>query len=348
MKNWKRVLLDESEKIMKAVEVLQETSLQLVLIVNESKQLTGVVTDGDIRRAILGSVSFDLPISTVMNKNPITISKETPRESIIQLFKNKAISKIPIVDQQKNIIDLCSIDDFINIAKYDNPVVIMAGGLGSRLGKLTDDVPKPLLKVGGKPILETILLSCIDQGLHDFYFSVNYKAAMIMDYFGNGAKWGVSIKYLEESKRLGTAGALKLMDENLSSPVLVMNGDLLTKINFTGLIEYHSKEKSFATMCVKEFEFEVPYGVIKIEDKKIVKIDEKPVQNFMINAGVYMLDPRVIDEVPENECFDMNQLFNRLIAKNENILVFPIHEYWLDIGKMKDFKRAQIDYEQKF
>jgi NDP-sugar pyrophosphorylase family protein len=224
----------------------------------------------------------------------------------------------------------------------------MAGGLGTRLGELTRDCPKPLLRVGNKPVLETILENCIEYAFKRFYISVNYKADMLKDYFGDGSRWGVDIRYIEEKKRLGTAGALGLLPEDPTVPLLVMNADVLTKINFKHLLEFHEEHRSVATMCVREYEFQVPYGVVKIDNHRLLDILEKPVHQFFVNAGIYVLNPEAVSMVPKNTYFDMPALFEKLLQDQAETAAFPVREYWLDIGRKDDLERANGDYAEVF
>lgn len=348
-RDWKSTVVNESLEIVDAVRILQKTALQILLVVNDNDELVGVVTDGDIRKVILEGYSLDLPISKLMNNNPVVATSTDTKEEVLTLFKKNLISRIPLLDDKKRITDLYLFENFLNVTTKDNPVVIMAGGLGSRLGSLTENTPKPLLKVGGKPILETILTSCIEQGYRNFYFSVNYRSEMIKNYFGNGENWGVEISYLEENKRLGTAGALNLLNNiDPETPLIVMNGDVLTKVDLNCLARYHKEKDSSATMCVKEFDFQVPYGVVNIKDTQIISLDEKPVHKFLVSAGIYMLSPKVLELIPRDEYFDMTQLFDQVIENKDNVVPFPIHEYWLDIGKVQDYEKAQIEYHQIF
>jgi len=224
----------------------------------------------------------------------------------------------------------------------------LAGGLGSRLQPLTEDKPKPLLSVGDKPILETILESFVEQNFRRFYISVNYKADAIKEHFADGGKWNAEIRYLEEEPRLGTAGALDLIPERPELPLLVMNGDLLTRVNFQDLLDYHRDQKAEATMCVREYDFQVPFGVVEIDDHNIRSIDEKPVHRFFVNAGIYVLEPGLIDLIPKGEYFDMTDLFARALEKGYETQAFPIHEYWLDVGRIDDLDRANHDYQNGF
>ena len=231
-------------------------------------------------------------------------------------------------------------------SKFHNPVFLMAGGFGKRLHPMTNDTPKPLLKVGDKPILEMILKQFIDAGFHNFYISTHYKAEMIREYFGNGDKWNVSIQYIHEEKPLGTAGALGLLPKDLLElPILVMNGDLLTKVNYKHLLDFHIEQGGEATMCAREYDIQVPYGVVEVEEQRVKSIIEKPVHKFYINAGIYVLNSAKVKSIDGDSYLDMPNLLNKLVSDNdENIGMFPIHEYWLDIGRMDEFQQAQSEY----
>lgn len=224
----------------------------------------------------------------------------------------------------------------------------MAGGLGRRLQPLTNECPKPLLKVGGKPILEIILENFVEQGFNRFHIAVNYKAEMIESYFGNGSRWGIDLSYLREHERMGTAGALSLLPGGLTQPLIVMNGDLLTRINFRQLLSFHAEHHAQATMCVRDYDFQIPYGVVKIEKHRLTGIEEKPVHHCFVSAGIYVLQPDVISLIPRNTFFDMPDLFAEMIRQQKETAVFPIREYWLDIGRMDDFERAVGEYERHF
>jgi len=227
-------------------------------------------------------------------------------------------------------------------------VVLMAGGLGTRLRPLTAEIPKPLLKVGDKPILETILLSFIECGFHRFALAVNYKSEQIEAYFGDGQNFGAEIEYLHEEKRLGTAGALSLLTEKPTEPVFVMNGDLLTKVDFAEFLDYHQNANVAATMGVREYSWQIPYGVIETENGQITRITEKPTHTCYVNAGLYTLSPAAVALVKSGVYLDMPDLFGELISRREKTTVYPIRDYWLDIGRMDDFRRAQSDYLSVF
>lgn len=348
MNRWKDVLISPDTTILKAIEIIDASSLQIVLVVNEKGQLLGTVTDGDVRRAILRGITLDMPVRDIMFQSPTVAGSHETRDAIVAKMKAKQLRQIPLVDQNGCVIGLDIWDDLIAVPERDNIVVLMAGGLGSRLGELTKDCPKPLLRVGDKPVLETILENCKEYGFSRYYISVNYKAGMVKEYFGDGSRWGVDIRYIEENKRLGTAGALGLLPEIPASPLLVMNADVLTKINFKHLMEFHEEHQSIATMCVREYEFQVPFGVVQVDDHRLTDILEKPVHRLFVNAGIYVLDPEAIDLVPRNDYFDMPFLFEALLQKKKEVTAFPIREYWLDIGRMDDLEKAKGEYSEVF
>ncbi|MFX0560591.1 nucleotidyltransferase family protein [Tepidibacillus infernus] len=348
MRDWRSILIGPYTSILNAIEILDKGALQIALVVDNHQRLLGTVTDGDIRRGILKGISFDSRVIEIMNRQPITAKVSDDDKYILSILKKNRIHHIPIIDENGMLRSVKFLDNLVGVKSYDNWVVIMAGGLGTRLKPLTENTPKPLLKVGSKPILETIIENFIDQGFHRFYLSVNYKAEMIKEYFGNGSKWGIEIRYLYEDKRLGTAGALSLINDIPNQPIIVMNGDILTKINFQQLIDFHINMKGQATMCVREFSYQIPYGVVKINNHRLLTIEEKPINNYFVSAGIYVLNPEVLPMIPENQFYDMPSLFENIINRGLESLVFPIREYWLDIGRLDDFKRANKEYNEVF
>lgn len=349
MKNWREILVSPSTPILKAIAVIDAAGLQLALVADENNKLLGTVTDGDVRRGILRGVLLDKPVQEIMNPHPTFASVHDSRDAMLLIMRQSKVHHIPILDGNRCVVGLEVLDEILQVPqRKDNIVVLMAGGLGSRLKPLTDEYPKPLLKVGGRPILETILENFIEYGFNQFYITVNYKAELIKNYFGDGSNWGVSIRYLHEEKKLGTAGALGLLPERPFNPILVMNGDVLTKINFQQLMDFHMEHKAQATMCVREYDFQVPYGVVKVEKQRLVSIEEKPLQRFFVNAGVYLLEPEVLNFIPKDSNFDMPNLFERLVENKLETSVFPIREYWLDVGRIDDFERAEGEFEKVF
>ncbi len=348
MKKFQQLILSPESSIRSALKAIDSGAMKIALIVNKNQKLLGTISDGDIRRALLKGVSLNDSIEGIYNTEPITCDVNDSREKILQLATSKQIYQIPIIDDLGSIIGITEIDELINPIVKKNKVVLMAGGLGSRLTPLTDSIPKPMLHVGKRPILETIIENFGKYGYREIILSVNYKSHIIEDYFGDGAKFGVSIKYLREDKQMGTVGAIGLIREELKNPFFVMNADLLTNINFVHLHDYHISNNAMATMAVREYDFQVPYGVVNISGCQISSIKEKPVHNFYVNGGIYMLDPKALELVPNDQFFDMPSLFEKIIQMGGRAISFPIREYWLDIGRMSDYEKANIDYGDVF
>lgn len=347
-KKWEDCILDEKSNIWDAVRLIQGNALQTALIVNEKRKLLGIITDGDIRRGLLDRVDFNSNVSRIMNSNPIVVTRDMEMSQIRRIMREKVLHLIPVVNKDRIVIDLVFFTDVINGTSIDTPVVLMAGGLGSRLKELTRDCPKPLLNVGNKPILETILENFIEQGFVNFYLSVNYKSELIENYFGDGSRYGVRINYLHEDKALGTAGALYMLPDDVGHPVIIMNGDILTKVNFKKLIKHHIETKSVATMAVRKYKEKIPYGVIIADNGKIREIQEKPEKEYKVNAGIYILSREAIDIIPQNEFYNMTQLFEDLIKSDNIVSEYIVNDYWIDIGKIEDFEKANIDFDKLF
>ena len=342
--SWTNILITPQTSIIDALKVIDNEALQVALIVNETQKLLGVVTDGDIRRGILNNVPLDSPVEKVMNRDPVTATVGSPRDRLIELMESKSILVIPLIKEQR-VVGLETLHKTFDKIVYENPVFIMAGGFGTRLRPLTDDCPKPMLKVGNKPILEIVIRSFIKAGFVNFYISTHYMPEQIQQHFGDGSGLGVNITYVHENTPLGTGGALGLLPVDLPKnlPVIMMNGDVLTKVDFQRLLEFHCENQADATMCVREYEYQIPYGVINGEGNKITCMVEKPIQRYFVNAGIYVLSPQVIQSVPINYHIDMPTLLEQHMKERDKVLMFPVHEYWLDIGRMDDFNRAQSD-----
>jgi len=348
MKNYKDILLSPRSTIREALEVIDSGAIKIGVVVDENEKLLGTVTDGDIRRGILNSLSLDDAIDSVICKTPVVCKIDDSKEKILEIAVDKKLYQIPIIDSTGKLIGIEEVDELLKPKYKRSKVVLMTGGLGTRLRPLTNETPKPMLKVGDKPLLESIILGFKKYGFTEIILSVSYKSEIIENYFGDGSNFGVNIKYIHENKRMGTAGALNFMRELLSEPFFVMNGDLLTNINFEHMMDYHVENSSVATMGVREYDFQVPYGVVKSKGVHIKSIVEKPVHNFYVSGGVYILDAKVLDFVPENEFFDMPTLFEKVIDKNLKCISFPIREYWLDIGRMEEFEKANNEYSKVF
>lgn len=347
MKEIQKIKLVVNSTIKEALQVIDAGAMKIALVLDDENYLLGTLTDGDIRRGLLGGLSLDDSIESIIFENSTVCGINDSREEILKIAMEKKLYCIPIVDEKGKVVGIEEVDDLLKPESFSNRVVLMAGGLGTRLRPLTDEVPKPLLQVGDKPILETIINGFAKYGFTNIVLSVSYKAEMIEEHFGDGSKFGVNIEYIYEDKRMGTAGALSLMREKLSEPFFVMNGDLLTNINFEEMLEYHLSHNAIATMGVREYDFQVPYGVVSVEGHSILSIDEKPIHNFFVSGGVYVLSPDVLEVIPD-AYYDMPTLFEKLIEEKKKTISFPIRDYWLDIGQMSDFHRANAEYHEVF
>lgn len=349
MKNWKKALIGPDASIRQALEIINSGALRLALVVDEHNSLMGLVTDGDVRRALLGNFDLSSVVSDIMNPRPVTAPEGTDRRTLRDLMESKSILSIPLVDQAGTVVAVESLENTFKAPQKDNPVFIMAGGFGKRLRPLTDHLPKPMLQVGEKPMLETLLDAFIKAGFTRFYISTHYLPEVIRDYFGNGASRGVQIEYVHEETPLGTGGALGLLPADIPrQPIIMINGDILTTVDFDALLTQHKKHQADITMCVREYDYQIPYGVVKTEEGYVISLEEKPVQSFFVNAGVYVVSPDVLDAVSKSEKLDMPDLIEKRISEGHSIATYLVHEYWLDIGRMEDFKRAQHDIKNLF
>jgi len=342
------IKLSVNSTIKDALQTINNGGLQIAIVVDENDSLVGTVTDGDIRRGLLNGLDLNSNINLIVHKSPSIANVGDTKESILKIALAKKLHKIPLIDELGKLVGIEDIEDIIKPASKTNKVILMVGGLGTRLRPLTQDTPKPMLKVGNKPILQTIVEKFAEYGFVNITMCVNFNADIIKDYFGDGKEFGVNIDYILEQKRMGTAGALSLLKERPNEPFFVMNGDLLTNVNFEHIFNYHTLNKATATMCVREYDYEVPYGVVKMNDNKIVEISEKPVQKFFVSAGIYMLSPEILDLIPKNEFYDMPTLFEKAISKGKNVISFPIHEYWIDIGRLEEYQKANEEYAKIF
>ena len=342
------IKLTPSTSIRTALEVIDLGAMKLALVVDDTDRLIGTLSDGDIRRGLLSGLGMEDSIADIYNPKPTVCRISDPKNIIIETAVSRRVYQIPLIDEEGRVVKLAEIDHLIKKEKLPNPVVIMAGGKGQRLMPLTENTPKPMLKVGGKPILETILSRLHQQGFNEIYISINYKGQQIKDYFGDGRMIGLRITYLEETEPMGTAGALSLIEKLHQYPTLVMNGDILTNVNFENLVDFHNRAKADGTMCIREYGLEVPYGVVKLNKNNIVAIEEKPVQQFYVNAGIYVLNSSVIKKLKKESPIDMTTIFENLVKEKQNTVSFPIREFWMDIGKLEDYNRANNEFYRIF
>jgi dTDP-glucose pyrophosphorylase len=342
-KIFSKAILKKSNSINEAIENLANTGLQICFIC-EGKKLIGTITDGDIRRAILKKKNLETQIKEIMNKKFISIKKNSSPNKAKTLMNYYKINQIPAIDKNKNLSDVFFSETIGTSLQYENPVIIMAGGFGKRLMPLTKNCPKPLLPVLGKPVIEHIIIKLKNEGFKNIFISTHYLANMIKEYFGNGKDFGVSINYIDEKTPLGTAGCLSQFKSNNNKDFIVCNGDVLTDIPFPQLLEYHLKNKSTATMAVREYFWQHPFGVIKTNGIKIRSITEKPVEKTYVNAGIYVFKNKIKKILKKNKKIAMPEFFRLLKKKKYNTIVFPMFEKWLDIGNTKEYELAQKKY----
>lgn len=329
---------------------LFEKNLQKqVYVADKNKVVVGAVSDGDVRRAILNGTAISANVEEIMNRDFKFINISQPRSDALDIMKQYKLSNIPILDFDGLLKDVVDFNSIINPSRHSNMVYVMAGGLGTRLRPLTENTPKPMLYLGTRPILEIIIKRLIEQGFFNFTIVVNFLAEQIIEYFGDGRNLGVNITYLHESTPLGTCGALSLIDSSqLKKPVLVTNGDLLTDIDYSKILEFHELNSCDAVMCVREEKFTVPYGVVSSDKSNFEGVEEKPEKAFDINTGIYVFNKKILDLIPNEEKFDTPELFNLAASAKANVKVYKSGAFWLDIGRRDQYNRAVEMFSQKY
>lgn len=332
--------MQEGASLRQAMAVIENSPAKIALIVDAQGRLQGTLTDGDLRRAILRGGTLDSPVEDAMNRNFQVGFASDDRAQLLARMRNNTLRQVPVLDEHGHVIRIETLSELL-VAPKRNWVFLMAGGFGKRLRPLTKTTPKPMLEVGGKPVLQTILERFIDAGFQRFFISVHYLAEQIIDHFGDGSAWGVEIVYVEETRPLGTAGALSLLPEIPDQPLLVMNGDVLTSARFNHLLEFHREHDAAATMCLREYDFQVPFGTVELNESYATKIVEKPVHKVFVNAGIYVLSPETVASVPADQMVDMPDLLQSLIEDGRAVATYPLHEQWLDIGRQEDFDKAE-------
>ena len=344
--DWQNTVLKPESTISDAIEKLNISKYGIILVtsITDNKRLIGTITDGDIRRALIKHISLNCPIKDIMFTKPHTAFYKTSDKDLITILAKNSIMQMPLIDENNKLVGIKTLKNLLLTKKYDNPIFIMAGGFGKRLMPLTEKTPKPMLEIDGKPLLEKTIEKFIKSGFHNFFISTFYKSNIIKEYFQNGEKWNASIKYIEELKPLGTAGALSLLPyKKFKSPIIMINGDLITKLDINNLLYYHNQEKNIITIGAKKYDIQVPYGVIETEGNQVTSIIEKPIHAFFINAGIYVINPQIINTLNATKSIDMPDWINQLIDEKTNINIFPIHEYWLDIGERSQYEKAKLE-----
>lgn len=337
---WRQALLPADSTIQQVIRNLDQVAIKIVMVVNAAGELEGTISDGDIRRGLLRGLDLNSPITSVIHRNALVVPAEMGRETVMQLMVANKIQQIPVVDEHGHVVGLHLWDEINTQPVRPNLMVIMAGGMGTRLRPHTENCPKPLLPVGGKPMLEHIIERAKLEGFTHFVLAIHYLGHMIEDHFGNGERLQVRIDYLREQSPLGTAGALGLLRPRPDTPFVVTNGDVLTDIHYGELLDFHIRQTAVATMAVRVHEWQHPFGVVQTRGVDIVGFEEKPIARSHINAGVYALDPDALSVLSAEEHCDMPTLFERLQAKAKRTVAYPMHEPWLDVGRPEDYSEA--------
>jgi dTDP-glucose pyrophosphorylase len=346
--SWRDCLILPDAAVLDAIRVIDHTLQKVAVVVDKQDRLLGMITDGDVRRAILSGVSLDASVEEVMSVRPRAASVNDSPEFLAAVMRNLGIRHLPILDYDDRVVGLETLEGCETAAELPNPVVLMAGGLGTRLRPLTAASPKPLVWVGERPMLETILHEMSAQGFRTFYISIRYLGDQIREHFGDGERFSVRIEYLQEEEQLGTAGALGLLPERPTHPVVVANGDVLTKLDYRRLLADHAETGACATVCVSEHAIQVPYGVVEIEGRRLRAIREKPEIRSLVNAGIYVLSPEVLARVPAGQRCEMTDLVGSVIDDGGEVIAFPIREYWRDVGRLTDLERVEADFGRVF
>ena len=329
--------------VLKGVEAIDRTSARIALIADDNGKIIGSLTDGDVRRGLLKGCTLESPISQIMHDTPVLLSANKTRQEIISAMLSEQVKQLPLINDDGTLKGIAVYDmltGFEHVPR-SNPVVIMAGGKGQRLLPITQDIPKPMIELSGKPMLEHILEQFIRQGFSNFHFAVNYLSHVIEDYFGDGSEWDCQITYIHEPEFLGTAGALSLLEKPFEEPFVLINGDILTSVDFSDLLDYHVSSLSAATVCARQHRTEVPYGVIRLKDGMLETIAEKPVHEDLISAGIYALSPEVLPLIPKDTPTDMPSLLVSLVKEKKKVAVFPMREDWIDVGRHVDLQNVR-------
>lgn len=344
--NLDNILIYSDCTIREVLEKLNIGAKGIVLVVDENKKLIGTITDGDIRRALLKGTTIDDKINGIVHKNPVYVIEGTDKEKIKNIFIRRAVKQIPVVNEEGVVVDLIGINDILIPEGKENPVVIMAGGLGTRLKDLTKEIPKPMLMVGKEPILYHIINNFKQYGYNKIIITVNYKAEIIENYFQDGHAYGVRISYVREKERLGTAGGIKLAEEYLTKPFFVMNGDVFTNLNVDNMMKYHLDNEFDMTIAVKRYVYQIPYGIIKTNGNLVCSINEKPEIGYLINGGIYCLNPDLIEVIPKGQYYEITDLINFCIERGLKVGYYEIKDYWMDIGRIEDYYKVNDDIQK--
>lgn len=347
MRHWEKALIGPEATFRDVLISIDATGTGIALITDADRRLLGVLSDGDLRRALIRGAGLEDAAITGANREPFCIDQHQDKATTLAMLRGHSLRQLPILDSSRRVVGLSTISDFLNIPERSNPVVIMAGGKGSRLAELTRDTPKPMLKVGPRPILDTIVGRFAGQGFRQFWLAVNYKADQIERHFGDGSEAGLDIRYLREDRPLGTCGALSLLPPQ-DQPIVVTNGDLLTQVDYGHVLDGHMESGAAATVVVRDYQFQVPFGVINAREERILGIEEKPTQSYVISAGAYVLSPQALPIIQPNAPLDMPSLLVAMIDAGMTVRQQRAEGYWMDIGRLPDYAQANADFDTVF
>ncbi|MEO8441101.1 MAG: nucleotidyltransferase family protein [Betaproteobacteria bacterium] len=337
----KKFLVHEKGSLREAMQVINDNWREIALVTDDVNTIVGVVTDGDIRRGLLAGMTLEAAVNRVMTTDYVRVSPEMDRSGVLDLMKAASVRHVPVIDARQRLVAIHFLDVLLGTEVKPNVAVIMAGGEGRRLRPLTDRTPKPMIRVAGRPILERIVLLLVGYGIRHIYVAVNYMADAIVDHFGDGGRFGCRIEYLRETMAHGTGGALSLLPQPPSAPLIVMNGDLVTQIDIGRLLAFHAREGAAATLAARHYQTEIPYGVVAERAGRLRELVEKPTADYLINAGIYVLDPAVLSLVPHETFFPITDLFAKLLARQQPVAVYQVEEDWIDVGRRDELTRAE-------
>ena len=345
---WVRASLDIQSTIAEVIANLDEVAIKIVLVVDAARELVGTISDGDVRRGLLAGLTLQSSISQIIHRNPLVVKSGLDQQSVIKIMERSKVLQIPVVDDMHKLIGLHLWEDLTESSKIQNVIVVMAGGEGKRLRPYTLECPKPLIKVADKPILQHIVEKIKSEGFENIVLSINYLGQMIQDYFEDGSKFGVSIKYINEASPLGTAGSLSLLIPAPRDPIIVINGDLITNVSIQGILRYHNQNSACATMAVRQHEWQNPFGVVQLDKLRIIGFEEKPIYSNYVNAGLYVLSPSAIEQIEKDGVYcDMPDLFLKLKSSSQKVIAYPLHEKWIDVGCHEDLLSAEEGSKDK-
>ncbi len=334
-------VIQEDATVREAMQVIESGAAEIAFVINLDRRLIGTLTDGDIRRALLGGETLDGPVHPIMNRHYAAAMLDDTRADVLDLMRARSLSQIPIVDEAGKLAGLHLLREMIGMVDRPNWAVVMAGGRGERLRPITDSIPKPMVQVAGRPILERIVLHLVGFGITRIFLAVNYMGEVIENHFGDGSRLGCRIEYLREDSPLGTGGALSLLPEKPVDPLIVLNGDLLTQVDVGSMLGFHSEGEFKATIGLREYAHRVPYGVVEMNESRVIDIREKPSHVWTSNCGVYVIQPNLLSRIPQGEYFGMPDLMGDCLKRNEPVGGYMVEGDWVDIGRPGELQRAR-------